>query len=216
MQTQYPINRREVYRYLGLRGAEPEEQMQVLIEECIRELYRVAQPRYLYQIYPLEITEDSLNLGLLETDSKNLQKNLQGCEQVAVMAATLGADVDRLMHRYEVTAVTKSVILQAAAAALIESVCDVCQEEIRQAAEADGYFLRPRFSPGYGDFAIENQRAVIDGLMTAKRIGLSLVDSYMMVPTKSVTAVIGFSREYTACHREGCESCQLQSCQYRR
>ncbi len=213
----YVINRKEVYRYMGLRGQIPDGELQRITEECIEELYKVAEPKYVYQFFSLTYrSEKELDFGFMQVTSANLSKNLQDCEQVAVMAATLGTGVDRLLRRYEVAAIAKCVILQAVAAALIESVCDVCQEEISRAAAKKGYFLRPRFSPGYGDFDIENQKAVIDVLQAPKRIGLTLMDSCMMVPTKSVTAVMGLSKKDTRCHREGCEACTMKQCAYRR
>ena len=124
LETQYPIPRREVYRYLGLRKQTPDPPLQELIEECITELYRVAVPKYLYKIFPIQIDAEHnrLDFGFMQVPSVNLTKNLRDCEKAAVMAATLGADVDRLMHRYEVTTAAKSVILQAAAAALVEQL----------------------------------------------------------------------------------------------
>ena len=214
----YPIARKEVYRYLGLGRQVPDPLLHEMIEECIAELYHVATPRYLYQIIPIQVdaAQHQLDFGFMQVHSVHLCKNLADCEKAALLAATLGAEVDRLMHRYEVRTAAKSVILQASAAALIESVCDVCQEEIRQIAKKDGYHIRPRFSPGYGDFSISFQKPLTAALQTAKRMGLTLTEHDMMVPSKSVTAVIGFSRIQTNCHREGCESCTLPQCLYRR
>lgn len=216
-QKTYVINRKEVYRYMGLRGQAPDEMLQQMTEECIAQLEQVAEPKYVYGFFSLkQLSETELDLGFMQVSSRNLSKNLRDCDRVAVMAATLGAGVDRLLHRYEVTAITRCVVLQAAAAAMIEAVCDGCQEEIAGIAGAEGYFLRPRFSPGYGDFDIANQKSVIDVLQASKRIGLTLTDSSMMVPTKSVTAVIGLSKKAVRCHKEGCESCTMEQCTYRR
>lgn len=217
MEDTYPINRKEVFRYLGLGRKTPDETTKKMVEECIQELIHVAVPNYVYEFYPLQTGEEGcLDFGFMQVQSKNLFKNLRDCDRAAVMAVTLGAGVDRLLHRYEVTAIAKCVILQAAAAALVESVCDACQEKIRTEAADAGYFLRPRFSPGYGDFDISCQAAVIEVLKASKKIGLSLTGSFMMVPTKSVTAVIGLSRTATKCHKEGCESCAMKHCVYRR
>lgn len=216
-QKSYVINRKEVYRYMGLRGQAPEEALQQMTEECIEQLEQVAEPKYVYAFFPLnQLSQTELDLGFTQVCSQNLSKNLKDCDRVAVMAATLGTGVDRLLHRYEVTALTRCVILQAAAAAFIEAVCDGCQEEIAGIARTEGYFLRPRFSPGYGDFDIANQKPVIEALQASKKIGLTLTDSCMMVPTKSVTAVIGLSKKAVRCHKEGCESCTMEQCAYRR
>ncbi len=120
------------------------------------------------------------------------------------------------MSRTSKTDMAKTVVLQACAAALLEEYCDECQERIRQEMESEGRYLRPRFSPGYGDFPIECQRDMVRMLDCAKSIGLTLTESCMMAPSKSVTAVIGAGRAAVRCHRQGCESCEKLDCIYRR
>ena len=87
----------------------------------------------------------------------------------------------------------KAVVGQACAAAELEEYCDHCQRQIAREAERQGRYLRPRFSPGYGDFSIHCQDTLMRMLDCAKTIGLTLTAGGMMTPTKSVTAVIGMS-----------------------
>lgn len=148
--------------------------------------------------------------------SKSLGKNLLGCDKIILFGATLGVGVDQLLFRSSKTNMAKTVVLQACAAALLEEYCDECQDEIAEKMKQEGRFLRPRFSPGYGDFSIECQRNVIQMLDAAKTIGLTITDSLMMVPSKSVTAVIGVSQFPIQCHRQGCEACGKKDCIYRR
>ena len=101
----------------------------------------------------------------------------------------------------------KAVVLQACAAAMLEEYCDACQREIAKQQEKEGWYLRPRFSPGYGDFDIQYQKPLMQMLDCAKTIGLTMTDSFMMTPTKSVTAVIGMSRIKERCPIQGCEIC---------
>ena len=77
-----------------------------------------------------------------------------------------------------------------------------------QKMESEGWYLRPRFSPGYGDFSLNHQTEIISVLQCPKKIGLTLTDSLLMAPAKSVTAVIGLSRIKQPCHRHGCEVCE--------
>ena len=79
-----------------------------------------------------------------------------------------------------------------------------------------GLYLRPRFSPGYGDFPLSAQKEILDGLEAGKRIGITLTEGYLMMPSKSVTAVIGVSRTPAACTIEGCEACGKKDCAFRR
>lgn len=211
------IDRREVFRYLGYRGREADLETKRLVEECIAELSEAAEVRVIMREFPLVIAEDgTIDCGCFQTNSKNLLKNLGGCSQVLLMAVTLGIGVDRLIVKYEKLQISKAVVMQAAAAALIEAYCNELCLGWKAEHAMRGLYLRPRYSPGYGDFSLSCQRAVLDGLDAGKRIGIRLTDGGLMVPTKSVTAVIGVSAVDEACSVEGCEACGNLECAFRR
>lgn len=207
------INRREIYRYLGYRGHEADEKTKELVENCVEELGSAAEWRYRRREVPLHMTEDGeIDCGFFRTTSKDLSRNLSGCGQVLLMGATLGIGVDRLLVKYGKLNVTRAVVLQAAAAAMIEGCCNELVQGWKQEYEAKGLYLRPRFSPGYGDFSLECQAGILQGL----DMKLTLTDGGLMVPTKSVTAVIGISGIPQDCRVEGCEICEKTDCMYRR
>lgn len=211
------IDRKEVRRYLGYGKNEADEKTNEVIETCIAELQAVASPKFTYEIFPLELLNNNrIDFGCFQVTSKNLSKNLQECHKIILFAATLGIQPDLLIAKYSLFEVSKAVIMQAAAAAMIEEVCDVCQEKIRQSMEEEGLYLRPRFSPGYGDFSIEHQPDMIRVLNCPKKIGLTVTDSLILAPAKSVTAVIGLSTKDQFCHRQGCEVCEKINCAFRR
>lgn len=219
------INRREIYRYLGYgrqaagmeRAGEEPDQVQQLVEECIAELERAATPRSVSRVYPLTVSGDGVIDGVcFRTASRGLRYNLKDCDEVLVFAATLGTGVDHLIQRYNKLQVSKAVVLQAASASMIESYCDQLNKEWKQEYLDRGLYLRPRFSPGYGDFELSCQKTITAALETGKRIGLTLTDSCLMAPSKSVTAVIGISRVPKDCTIQGCEACGKKDCAYKR
>ncbi len=211
------IDRKEIYRYLGYRGAKPDMDTVRLVEQCVEELEHAAEPKVVSKEFALEIGPDGMvDCGCFVTESKNLTKNLSGCDWILVMAATLGLDVDRLLVKYGKLQMTKAVVLQAASAAMIEAYCNVLCRTWKDDYEKHGLYLRPRFSPGYGDFSLECQRGILDRLDAGKQIGITLTEGNLMVPTKSVTAVIGISAERGRCLVEGCEACGNVACLYRR
>lgn len=211
------IDRKEVYRYLGYGTHPVDEETRKLAETCIEELDRAADYKVLMREFPLTIAEDGLiDGGCFRTKSKNLSKNLGGCGQVLVMAVTLGAGVDRLLARYGRLSVAKAVVMQAAAAAMVEAWCNEVCTGWKQDYETKGLYLRPRFSPGYGDFSLSCQEQILNGLEAGKRIGITLTEGGLMMPSKSVTAVIGVSPHKEFCHVEGCEACTKTDCLYRR
>lgn len=185
------MNLKETLRYLGYKDQEADEQTLKLIGECWEELEQKAERRACFREFPLVFKDDGIDVGCFQTESRALRKNLRGCNQVVLFAATLGIQADNLIRRYGHFQMSKAVVLQAAAAAMLEDYCDQVNEELRLIYEKRGLLLRPRFSPGYGDFPLECQPALIRGLEAGKRIGITLTDSLLMIPSKSVTAVIG-------------------------
>lgn len=208
---------KETLRYLGYGNQEADNTVMALVEECLEELQQAVRPGCMYREFPLNLFgEDGIDFSCFQTQSKHLTKNLKDCNQVLFFAATLGLLVDRLLEKYNRLQVSKAVVLQAATAAMLEEYCDRENEKLRLAYEAEGRYLRPRFSPGYGDFPLENQRELTGVLETGKRLGIKLTDSLLMIPSKSVTAVIGISDRKGICTVKGCEACEKTDCVYRR
>ena len=212
------VDRREVYRYLGYRHKEPDPGVREAVEECIAELSESAEPKRYYRVFPLSFAgEHDLRIGDMEIRSRDLAKNLAGCSEACLMAATLGLGPDRLYARASALGkMSRAVILQAAAAAMIESWCDSVNDEVRAGASARGLYTRPRFSPGYGDFGLAYQEELFRILEIPKRIGVTLTAGLLMMPTKSVTAVIGLSGSDGGYCAGGCASCGRTDCAFRR
>lgn len=208
---------KEAVRYLGYGKHAVDENTLNLIQESFEELDQIAVKRIIYRIFDMTTPMNgSIMIDDLEIKSKNLEKNLTGCSKVILLGATLGIQVDMLMKRYSYTNMAKVVVLQACAAAMLEEYLDECQTQFEKEFGEQKMYLRPRFSPGYGDFSIEHQKQILMMLDAPKKIGLSMTDSSMLTPTKSVTAVIGLSEKETACHKKGCEECGKADCIYRR
>ena len=214
------VNRREIYRYLGIKANEkPDAATEKLAEECIAELSEKCRLRSFARWFPYTVTEAAapiIDFSCFQVKSRDLAKNLRGCGQVILFAATIGEGADFLTRKYSRTNVAKAVVMQAAAAAMVEAFCDEENKKLREQAEEQGWFLRPRFSPGYGDFSLEHQRDFARVLEMQKTVGITLSESLLMLPSKSVTAVIGAGRTDTKCVLSGCESCGNADCAFRR
>ncbi len=210
------IDKSEVLRYLGYRGKPADAKVLEEIQSCSKELEAASSPRCLSRSFPVLLEEDSVTIGGITIKSHDLQQHIDGCEQAVVFAATLGAQVDILLRRYSKIDMSRTVILQACAAALVESYCDDCCDLLAQDAKKQGLYLRPRYSPGYGDFPITHQTELLAILDCQKKIGLTVTDSFMLAPSKSVTAVIGLTKDQTSCHVAKCMDCKAINCPFRK
>lgn len=221
-------DRREIRRFLGYYRKEADGAIEDQIESCLEEMCLAAEPRTVFRRCGLTCREDGRILFtalpgdrvqgiLMEVTSKSLSRNLRGCRGAYLMAATLGPGPDLVVRRAGIISPGKMVICQAAGAAMTEAWCDEVNREIRKEASGLGLYCRPRFSPGYGDLPLALQKDFEKALEMKKEIGIALTDSLLMIPTKSVTAVIGLSEEKTACDIKGCEICEkAPQCSFRR
>lgn len=208
---------KEAVRYLGYGKHAADEQTLSLIKNSFAELEEAVSTRFVYRIFELQSDDaEYLQIGTLKIKSSHLARNLKDCTQAVIFCATLGTGVDMLLRRYSVTDMAQAVVMQACAAAMLEEACDSRQEELAAEFKKEGKYLRPRFSPGYGDFSIEHQADILKLLNASKEIGLFVTDGGMLAPLKSVTAVIGVSRKEAPCHVNGCERCEKTDCSYRR
>ena len=126
--------------------------------------------------------------------SKDLARHLGGCRSAFLACGTIGAPFDALQRRAAAMSAADAFILQAIGAAAIEAWMDSVEDEIRQLL-APGESLAPRYSPGYGDYPLAAQRDILGILDAPRTVGVSLTESLLMVPSKSVSAVIGVRQE---------------------
>ncbi|HEY8803532.1 MAG TPA: vitamin B12 dependent-methionine synthase activation domain-containing protein, partial [Clostridium sp.] len=137
-------------------------------------------------------------------------------KKCVVMAATLGTSVDSRIAYYSRFNITKGLIMDACATTAIEYLCDELQNEIMQNALKDDLHITTRYSPGYGDFSINNQAEILNILDAYKKIGLSVTENSIMLPRKSVTALIGLSDIVSPKPHESCENCKNVGCNFRK
>lgn len=211
----------EVYRYLGFpkpvvlgeRGGVPQETVE-LVAECLEQMRRVLRPQGVYEVFPVTVVPavqaDTPACGgsrLVHSqppvvefagqriESHALAKNLSGCDKVVLVAATIGPQVDVLIRRWTKVDASRAAVFQAAGAMFVESYLDSLNARIASDAFADGFVLRPRYSPGYGDVPLSVQKLFFSLLPCTQRIGLTLTNALVMAPEKSVTAFIGMEAQ---------------------
>jgi hypothetical protein len=124
--------------------------------------------------------------------SSALAGMLSGCAQVLLMCATAGqAVMEAISSATRSENLTRAVILDAVASEMTDSgldwIMDFMNQDLMRKARR---LTKARFSAGYGDFSLENQKAV-HALLHLDKIGVSITDRFILMPEKSVTAVAG-------------------------
>ena len=185
----------EIARYMRMGASTPDGILAKRIHALIELTVSTIRPECIWRRFPI------LN-GLIGSKhlqfvvSNSLAAHLEGCRDVYLVCGTIGTGFDALQRKASAISASDSLILQAIGAAMIENLMDSAENEIRKEL-AEGESLTPRYSPGYGDFPLDAQRALLDLLDTPRRIGVSLTGSLLMTPSKSVSAVIGITPPHT-------------------
>ncbi len=206
-----PLDYQEILRYAGAKEAVPE--ILALLEDCLKEAEGVPVFSACYGEFPVSMSEDTLTFPFGTVSSRDLAKNLAGCQRVFLFAATLGIGFDRLLARYAKISPARAQMLGAIGTERVESLCEKLVAELKE--EHPELCLRPRFSPGYGDLPLSFQQDIFSVLDCPRKIGLTLNGSLLMSPTKSVTAIIGIAHD-AAVAPDKCRTCTKADCTYRR
>lgn len=204
-----PVNEKEALRYAACRQADGATL--ALLRECAAEALPLLQTRVCYVTAEVGVLPDGVSIEHIFLPSRDLARNLSGCTQAVIFAATLGTQLDRLIAKYGAVSPARALMMQALGAERIEAVCDsFCSWFEREAGTA----LRPRFSPGYGDLQLGAQGEIFGMLDCRRQIGLHLTDSLVMTPSKSVTAIAGLGERCQ--NTQKCTLCNKTDCIFRR
>lgn len=201
------LNRNEAVRYLGGAGIRLNYRMDVLMDDCEKAVLEKASPKYLY-------VEKDLPCPQI-MGGKDIESHLNGCEKAIVMCATVGSGIDKLIRISQISDMARAVVMDSLASVAVEQVCNAFDKII--AEKYSDYNMTFRFSPGYGDYPIELQKIILQMLDAPKKIGLCTNDNFLLTPTKSVTAVLGLSKNPIERKKRGCAICNMrETCKFRR
>lgn len=206
------IDMEQAARYFGARQGSIDDATRALLETCAPPLLTAAAPRAVW----LESDVDALSAAGILTGA-DVMKHLAGCDRAILLAVTLGPAADLQIRRAGVGDIAAGVASDALGSALAEQAADAAEAALRHMAAGNGKYLTSRFSPGYGDWPIFVQPLVTAALDAQRRIGLCVTGTDLLLPRKSVTALLGVSDHPVKGHLAGCGHCALRArCEYRK
>ncbi len=213
--TRKLLKKEEVLRYLGYQGTEIPPHTERLIESCILETLKLVRPSYLYRRYPIRQSAEGILVEgtTLCMSGEDIRRRLEGCAEIYLVCATVGAFVDKQIRLKMVTEPAAGVVLDSCGSVAVEQVIEAAEREIEQEVEAEGKRITWRFSPGYGDLPLKLQQELADTLDLHRRLGVSVSEDMLLAPSKSVTAIIGVME--TAWQEEGEKGSKCERCQNR-
>lgn len=202
------ISRSETLRYMGHKGEIPSE-LEKVLDSSEKLIKSSIFPKYVYRTAGINTDGNTIKLEGFPSEiiSKDLSEHLKNCTDAVIMAVTLTSEADRLISRAEISDMIQAYTLDAMCSSAIETACDIAESEIF--SEIGAKYITWRYSAGYGDLALSYQKDFIRFLNAEKRIGLTLTPEYLMIPRKSVTAIIGISNTPLENKRKSCRLCNM-------
>lgn len=157
-----------------------------IFDKCIENTVASSSPKCCFTYSDARVLDGGkTDIGFCTLESYDFAKNMKDCTQVYTFAVTLGLGNDRFLSKLSLVSQSEFFICDAISSALIESVADVAEDTIKKDMPS-----RPRFSPGYGDMALDVQREILSVLNAQKLLGITLSKSLLMTPQKSITALL--------------------------
>ena len=208
------INDNEVLLYLGYRGGAVPEELQRDIARCKDIVMKTARPRAVWRKFSI-LSDGTLSGTDFRPEGNDIRELLRDCQAVILMAATLGQEMESLLRRAQVQNMADAVILDCCASSAVENVCDNLCFDLQQ--QMTPLYLTDRFSPGYGDLPFAQQPDFCRILNLERRIGVSLSPGGIMIPQKSVTAILGIADRPQTKRFRGCAHCSaFKTCTLRK
>lgn len=175
-------------RELAVRLSSPNTRS-VLNSVHYDKLLKASSPAYVAERVSITVAQNGIFIGGIYTESKAIMKALKDSDECFIMVCTLGLGVDKLIAKEALTSVYDAFVIDAMADAAIEAACDFAERDM-----CGGCEILPRFSPGYADLPLTIGCEIVRLLRADTHLGIRFTDSGMMIPGKSVSAIVGIKR----------------------
>lgn len=178
------------------KNAKPaDNNTRILITETLDIAKKLIKPKAAVVFSDIKISENTIIFeNGFKIESSYVTKVLDGCFKAYGAAVTVGADLEKkrndLINKKETL---QAFFLDAAGSVAAEEIIKSVNAQIKQFEESQNNIISKRFSPGYGDWKLESQKEFL-AYIGASDIGIMLNESCLMVPEKSVSAVIGVKK----------------------
>jgi hypothetical protein len=193
------IDFKEVLKELGFKQVSTilTPPMEKMIKEEIEKAEGLIHPKADFISFNLtSVTEDTIitNCNTLTFNTKYLAKHIRGCSKASLFVCSLGPKLEERVKGYFTEGEqTRAYIMNGIGSAAVEEVANYVNQLIIKEAEKEGFETVKRFSPGYGDWNLSDQKAIFD-VLKPSAIGVALSERCIMMPEKSITAIVGWKK----------------------
>jgi len=214
------IDKKQVCQYIGY---EDDQNVSVrissLIDDYAEHAHSLTNPSFSYVIKDVEWARGSISLieDSVIFKSRIITRLLERCTQVAIFLVTIGKYLEESSFQLARDGlILQATVLDAIGSDAVEKVARFAEDRIKEIVKAQGHVTSRRFSPGYCDWNIGQQRMLFYAL-TGNTIGVRLTGECLMIPQKSISGIIGIGPPNANVENYNpCKTCKKQNCPGRR
>ncbi len=214
------ISKERVFRLLGQKDKGVSGRLSKKIDKQLAGLEKMMRPKVLYTTKKIRKIEGSTVTleGDVKLKSAKISKTFKKCDQITFFLATVGEQVDNIISSsLKEKKLSDAYIYDAIGSAAVEATVEEFQNRVESKANEKNRRTTLRFSPGYCDWKINEQKKVFSVLKN-DLIDVDLSESYLMAPRKTVSGVfgIGSSELVDKDETNPCRICGMKTCVARR
>lgn len=208
-----PLNMQEVYMLMGYGSNIPNNEVMLIIDEVLTELSKRIKPHYGYILLngntiglsQLQLKDTLFNPGRIITHA------MKNADFYAIFTVTIGEEFDQycklLKRKDDMLCV---FITDAIGSVLAEATVSLLIKHLDQYATENNMHISNNYSPGYCDWVLSEQKKLFQ-FFPVNTTGISLTDSCLMLPVKSVSGIIAIGKNVKK-HPYGCDICKMSTC----
>ena len=192
----------DIYDQMGYRGTVPDEATQRETAAVVDEVQGWLHPRFCFFVTD---RLPAFRLGRI------IERQLQGSEAYACFIATCGREFEAWQQQLkQQDDLVRVFIADAMGSVIAEKCADVMEQHLQRSIDKLGWHHTNRFSPGYCGWHVSEQQMLFP-LFNGETCGVSLTESSLMVPIKSVSGIIGVGKKVRRVDYS-CGLCDFKQC----
>jgi hypothetical protein len=219
IRNEIGIDIKQVLKHMGYgNNGVPSARIESLVQEYADNICHLIEPSYSYSIRDVSAVRGSRVFieGPVTFRSNIIARLLEQCPKVAVFVLTIGGQLGEVVRQLsEDGLMVQAAVLDAIGSDAAETLAHVVQDIVAKEAEAEGLGVSQRFSPGYCDWRVSQQKVVFRA-MGGKTAGVRLTDGCLMIPQKSISGIIGIGPADKVASYNPCLTCDKSDCKGRR
>ena len=219
IRNELDIDTQQVLHHIGYNGdGEPSARIEALVKEYTDNICHLIEPSYYYVIRGIKSVRGSRVFieGSVTFRSNVIAELLKQCQKVAVFVVTIGNRLGDVVRQLAGDGLmVQAAVLDVIGSDAAETLANVVQDIISKEAAAGGLGISQRFSPGYCDWKVSQQKMVFRA-MDGETSGVRLTDGCLMVPQKSISGIIGIGPRDEVEGYNPCSTCKKRDCIGRR